>query len=578
MENPIAPSFPSVRVLGLLSALLFLFFLFFAVRPSGAGLLATAQSDDVIASDLKGFGQRGMLADMRWPDFSDYRKLFQTVYEATDYKPVWLDHGQATKQALAVIQALEYSETKGLNPEEYDGSRWSTRLLALKGSNGNDPNLQATFDAALTVSTMRYISDLHIGRVNPAHFKFGISIEQKKYDLPAFLLNKVAHSSDVQAVLDDAEPQYEPYRRTEAVLQRYLKIQLDEKQNGGLALLPIPSRTVKPGDTYPGVELLAKRLRLVGDLPQDAAPDGFPENKYAGALVDAVRHFQMRHGLAQDGNLGRTTIRELNTPIGMRVLQLDDALERWRWLPPQYAVPPVVVNIPEFVLRAFDGHEQVALAMNVVVGKSYGHQSPIFTEAMKYIVFRPYWNVPQSIVRSEILPAIGKNSGYLAAKHFEVTDFRGRVLSSGPVSPELLAMMRAGKVMVRQKPGPDNALGLVKFIFPNQNSVYLHSTPATQLFSQTRRDFSHGCIRVQKPVELAAWLLRNQPPWNIDTIRAAMNSGQNNRTVQLTTPVPVLIFYITAIVKGDGEAYFFDDIYGLDQSLNKVLSKGPPFP
>ena len=197
---------------------------------------------------------------------------------------------------------------------------------------------------------------------------------------------------------------------------------------------------------------------------------------------------------------------------------------------------------------------------------------------MKYIVFRPYWNIPPSIVRGEVVPGITKDRGYLARKNMEITDSSGKVITGGPVSDDVLVQLRAGKLMVRQKPGKDNSLGLVKFIFPNENNVYFHSTPAQQLFSQSRRDFSHGCVRVEKPAELAAYLLRNQPPWTLDQVQKAMQSGPDNQQVNLTTPVPVLIFYITAVVEEDGSVHFFDDIYGHDKSLNAVLAKGPPYP
>jgi murein L,D-transpeptidase YcbB/YkuD len=229
-------------------------------------------------------------------------------------------------------------------------------------------------------------------------------------------------------------------------------------------------------------------------------------------------------------------------------------------------------------VRAFDADHRVAFSTNVVVGKAMRTQTPVFTKDMKYIIFRPYWNIPPGIVRGEIIPHITKNRGYLATKNMEITDSSGRVITDGAVSDAVLAQLRAGKLMVRQKPGKDNSLGLVKFIFPNENNVYLHSTPAQELFSRTRRDFSHGCVRVEKPAELAAYLLRNQPPWTLEKVQQAMQSGPDNQQVNLVTPVPVLIFYITAVVGEDGSVHFFDDIYGHDKSLNAVLAKGPPYP
>ncbi len=521
---------------------------------------------------LQEIAASGKLSVLRWPSFSDHRTDFLQLYQASNFSPLWLTaSGHLTPQALAVIQALESSRQKGLIPEDYDAARWQGRLAAL--STTADPTIQANFEAALTVCTLRYISDLHIGRLNPKHFNFDIEIQNKKYNLPQFVTQDVIHAANVQAILNNVEPPYAGYRRTEVALQRYL--QLAAKGDG--PLLPEAGKTVAPGDTYPGTAQLTQRLELLGDLSQTASVSA-DSHLYTEALVDGVKLFQDRHGLVVDGKLGKQTIRQLNVPLLFRVQQLDDALERWRWLPPSFPQPPIVVNVPEFVLRVFSADHKVALRMNVVVGKAVRHQTPVFAKDMQYIVFRPYWNVPRSIVRSEIIPAIVKNRNYIAKKNFEVVTYSGTVVTSGSINDNVLAQLRAAKLTVRQKPGPDNALGLVKFLFPNEHSVYLHGTPAQQLFSQSRRDFSHGCIRVQQPTELAAYLLRDQPPWTPEKVRAAMETGPNNQQVDLKVPIPVLILYITAVVEEDGSVHFFNDIYGHDKSLKALLAKGPPYP
>jgi murein L,D-transpeptidase YcbB/YkuD len=320
---------------------------------------------------------------------------------------------------------------------------------------------------------------------------------------------------------------------------------------------------------------LAQRLQLLGDLPADKV---IATDAYQGDLADGVKRFQLRHGLTADGRLGAQTIKQLNTPLSSRVEQLGLALERWRWISPEFKEPPVVVNIPEFRLRAFDAAGNVALSMNVIVGKAMRHETPVFDRDMQYVVFRPYWNVPPSIQRSEIVPAITRNRGYIAQKNYEVTTHQGQVVTDGVVSDEVLEQLRAGKLAVRQKPGPTNSLGLVKLIFPNEYNVYLHSTPAQQLFAQTRRDFSHGCIRVEKPEELAAWVLQGRPEWSVDKVREAMSSGRDNLQVNLPQPIPVLILYVTAVPTPDGSVLFYDDIYGHDASLRQTLAKGYPYP
>jgi len=521
-----------------------------------------------VSARMREIAASGRLAEMDRGNFSDYRKLVQEAYETSGYVPLWLNGDQPTAQALVIINALEASAQKGLNPADYDAGRWSARVDALKGSADEK---RAVFDIALTVAAMRYVSDLHIGRVNPKHFKFGIDVQTKKYDLPQFITQKVVNATDVPAVLAGVEPPYAGYRQTEDALQQYL--QLAAKGDG--PKVPEVTKAVAPGDTFAGTAQLAERLQLLGDLPQSV---GEPSS-YEGALVDGVKRFQERHGLTPDGKLGAVTIRELNTPLSARVQQLNFAMERWRWLPPEFPQPPVVVNIPEFRLRAFERGEKVALAMNVVVGKAAPTQTPVFTDSIKFIVFRPYWNVPPGILRRTVIPGIEKSSGYIESQRFEVTDSSGRPVSA---SGDVAAGLRSGKYSIRQKPGPNNSLGLIKFMFPNSHSVYLHSTPATELFAKSRRDFSSGCIRVEKPAALAAFLLRNQPdggqPWTVEKAQAAMDSGNDNRQVNLATQVPVLLLYETAVAEEDGTVHFFDDIYGHDRRLGAVLAKGPPYP
>jgi L,D-transpeptidase YcbB len=262
----------------------------------------------------------------------------------------------------------------------------------------------------------------------------------------------------------------------------------------------------------------------------------------------------------------------LNTPFRRRVRQLQMALERWRWLPHEFARPPIVVNVPEFRLHALDASSHSALEMNVVVGRAFRHQTPVFAGQMHYLIFRPYWHVPPSIQRAELAPKILRDPSYLAKNGYEVVNRNGEVVSGAPP-----VELRSLKLSIRQLPGPGNALGLVKFVFPNEHEVYLHSTPSQALFSKARRDFSHGCIRVEKPDVLAAWVLRDQPQWTLEHTRQAMN-GTQTRRVNLSAPIPVLIVYATAMVQENGEVCFFQDIYGHDASLERLLDKGYPYP
>ena len=520
-----------------------------------------------VAERLHTLTSAGAPSESHSANFIDDRQNAQKVYEAIQYSPAWVREGQATPQALAIISAFENCQQKGLNPEDYDASHWPARLAALKAAPGNADTV-AQFDADLTVNAMRYLSNLRIGRANPKPLVFDIDLDQKHYDLSQFLVQKVLTGSNLPDVLNKIEPQYLGYQRTETALRTYLAMAAQDHSQP----LPDLQKTVKSGDAYSSVQQLDDRLRLLGDLPQSAVADP-NATTYSEPLVEAVKHFQARHGLKPDGNLDKETLRQLNVPLSTRVIQLEDSLERWRWLPADYPQLPVAVNIPGFKLRVFSDDHTVALQMNVVVGKALNHQTPVFAKEMKYIIFRPYWNLPLDIVRAEIVPKLQRNPRYLAQKGFEATDQNGHIVAAGAVSQATLAEIKSGRLMVRQKPGPRNALGLVKFMFPNEFDIYLHSTPAPELFNQSRRDFSHGCIRVEKPAELAAWLLQDQPKWTLEKIETAMQSGPDSQQVNLSRPVPVVIVYLTAIVEENGEVYFYDDIYGLDKTLNDALAK-----
>ena len=480
---------------------------------------------------------------------------------------------EPTAQAQQVIALLLQAEQKGLGAEDYDGPRWSARLAKLKPAAPQPSEADAVrFDVALTVCLMRYISDLHIGKVNPKHFDFGLDVETKKYDLPEFLKENVVDAPDVAGVVAKVEPPYPGYRRTLQALHAYLEF---AKEYGGNQL-PAIQKAIAPGDSYPGVPQLTRLLRLVGDLPAGASVPA-DATVYQGPLVEAVKSFQGRHGRVQDGKITTQTLADLNVPLARRVRQMQLTLERWRWLPVGLRSAPIVANIPEFRLRAYDENYNVALSMNVVVGKAYDHDTPVFSDTMQYVVFRPYWNVPYSISKGEFLPRLARDPDYLAKKGFEVVNSRQEVVTSGTVTSDVLAQLRTGKLFIRQLPGPKNSLGLAKFIFPNSFSVYMHDTPAQEFFAKSRRDFSHGCIRLEKPADLAVWVLRDDPSWNMDRVRAAMN-GNPNQQVNLAHPIPVLIVYGTVIVNEDGLVHFYDDIYGHDATLEKVLAKGYPYP
>ena len=522
---------------------------------------------------LRTLVQAGELSELRWPDFSDYRAHVAKFYEANGFALLWVKEMQATKQAQDAIALFGEAEQKGLSAEDYDGPRWDARLAKLKPATQHPDEQNAVrFDVALTVSLMRYISDLHIGKVNPQRFHFQIDVTQKKYDLPEFLQEHVVNAPDVSSALAEVEPPYPGYQRTIRALKTYLELAREDDGE----TLPEVKKPVQPGETYPGVPRLVRLLRRVGDLPNDAVVDP-GRSVYDKALVDAVRSFQQRHGLAADGRIDARTIAELNVPLSRRVRQMQLTLERWRWMPNEYQHAPIVANIPEFRIRAYDQQFKIGTTMNVVVGQAYRHDTPVFVGTMRYVIFRPYWEVPPSIAGREILPAIERNPAYLSKENLELVDPRQNPVASDSITLGMVEEIRRGQLFIRQRPGPKNSLGLVKFMFPNEFDVYMHDTPATELFEKSRRDFSHGCIRLEKPADLAAWVLRDNPGWTLERIRAAMN-GDKTEQVNLTHPIPVLILYATVIVSEDGIVHFYDDIYGHDATLEQALGHGYPYP
>ncbi len=337
-------------------------------------------------------------------------------------------------------------------------------------------------------------------------------------------------------------------------------------------LPPLPARSLKPGDAWDGLPLMAQRLAALGDLPAETQP----AEHYDDPLVDGVKGFQTRHGLDADGVVGPATLAQLNVTPAQRVGQMALTLERLRWTPLLYGPRMIVVNIPEFVLRAYEGtgsEVKLDLEMRVVVGRALDTRTPIFLEEMRFIEFSPYWNIPRSIARGETLPRLRRDPGYFEQQGLEFVSQDGSVSHS--LTGEAIDAVQRGEWRIRQRPGPRNALGDIKFIFPNDQNIYLHHTPAPQLFSRARRDFSHGCIRIEYPVELAQFVLRNKPEWTRERIEEAMGGGKS-RTLRLDEPIPVLIAYSTAVVKDGGKVYFFPDIYQQDARLEQALRSARP--
>jgi len=329
--------------------------------------------------------------------------------------------------------------------------------------------------------------------------------------------------------------------------------------------------TIHPGDVYQDVDTLRQRLRLTGDLPENAVSHG---PHYDPVLVEAVQTFQHRHSLNTEGVLGPRTFADLSATWNHRVAQIIASMERTRWLPEHTNETPLIANIPEYQLRAVAPTGNVEFISRLIVGQTYDHlRTPIFFAKLRYIDFRPYWNVPLSIIERELSDSLDE-PGYFERHNYEIVASTSLEADALPVNAETIAKVRTGALRLRQKPGPGNALGLVKFIFPNEHSVFLHSTPAKYLFRREERAFSHGCVRVEDATRLAEWVLDGQEGWDREAIRKAMAAGPTTR-VFVERDVPVYILYLTAFVEPVvGDLHFGHDIYGLDAVLALALALG----
>jgi murein L,D-transpeptidase YcbB/YkuD len=512
------------------------------------------------------------LETLRWPNFFDYRLQLETLYRRSGYAPVWLHKGHPTPQALEMISILQKADSKGLVADDYDSARWPERLAGLQTQ--HTPSDEARFDAALTVCTMRYVSDLRIGRINPRHFEFGRDIGPKELDLTSIAESRLVKGTDLKSALANIEPTFAVYRELQEALVKYMLL---AKEDDG-EKLPTPRAFVLFGTPYDGVPRLARFLRLVGDLPESAEV-AVDSRIYEGSLVEAVKRFQKRHGIRPNGYLTPETLDQLNVPLSKRVEQIRLALERYRWLRYDFPQPPVIINIPGFRLYALTEEGKIGLTMTVDVGGEYT-PTPVLEDKIEYLVFRPYWDVPLDIQRDVIVANIKDGPDNFSENHLEAIAADGKVVNEGPISDRVLQQIVSGKLRVRQKPGPYNALGLVKFIFPNKYSVTLHDVPQRKddFADFTNRDFSHGCIHLKYPAKLAAWVLRDKPEWTLERVQQAMQSGQDDLRVNLTKPLPVLIVYMTAAVRENGDIYFYRDIYGYDSELRDALAKGYPYP
>ena len=477
--------------------------------------------------------------------------------------PLWLQAGRPTSQAHELVALLVAADRQGLEPLDYDAPTLQRRLAQAQQGPALPDAAQAQLEAALTAASQRYLADLRSGRVDPRQIRARFDVPRRA-GLDDAALREALAQHRLSEFVQQAAAALPMYAGLQQALARYRELAVHPAWQQ--ALPPLPGRKLGAGQAYDGLPRLAQRLQALGDL----APASTVPTQFEGVLIGALKLFQARHGLDPDGVLGLETLKQLNVTPAARVRQIELAMERLRWTPFLQRERMIVVNLPEFVLRAYevrDGRIDVKLSMRVIVGKALDKHTPLFDEDMRSIEFSPYWNVPFSIASKELVPHMQRDPGYLERDGFEFISPNGQVVRT--FAPEHLQSVLNEGWRIRQRPGPWNAMGDIKFVFPNNDNIYLHHTSQPHLFERARRDFSHGCIRVEDPVALAQFVLHDEPAWTEERIRAAMEKGESS-TLRLAQPLPVLISYSTVVVKL-GKVFFYPDLYGHDRLLDQAL-------
>ncbi len=498
--------------------------------------------------------------------FLAYKNIIDQLYFASPDALLWLNEENAqTDRVTAVLHLISYAKNSGLNEEHYHLSLMRTKWFELKGLQNVDVKTLAYLDTAISINLLHYLSDLQFGRIDPKTLKFHFELQKDTLHLIPLILEAI-DTGQILHLANLVEPKLPAYRQLKKALFDYRKINDGQNFN----TLNYVS-TIRPEETKPQVISIRQKLNSLG---VSTNKNNSASCLYDKELVDNIKDFQFRHGLTADGVIGKRTIAALKPTLSQRIQQIEFALERLRWLPKIQPGPLVLVNIPAFQLWAYESDELIeseALNMKVIVGKSKDKllKSPVFTANMYYLEFSPYWNIPRSITIKEIIPKLEKDPFYIEQQNMElVTGFHN---NEGPVPyvDNVIEQLKNSTLKLRQRPGGGNALGKVKFIFPNNYNVYLHDTPSRRLFNKPKRDLSHGCIRVEKPTELAQFLLKTKPGWNQKKIWQSMNLNQP-RQVRLSSSVPVIIFYSTAFPV-DNKINFYEDIYDYDIKLSKAL-------
>jgi murein L,D-transpeptidase YcbB/YkuD len=470
------------------------------------------------------------------------------LYEEYGGYPLWLDgDGLRERRTKTLMTALLNADADALALDAYPLDELHRLLSELLKVKRPSAELLSNVDVVLTATYVTLGEDLLTGQVDPRSVSQDWHIEPTPAQVDS-ALGRFLRDTRFDVSITQMRPEYAEYKDLQKQLTRYRQI----IAKGGWDSVP-DGKAIKPGDSAPAERLTSLRDRLRVEGYDVGAPvDSAKQEKavYDRGLAAAVAQFQREHGIGADSTLGKETVKALNVPATFRVGQIAANMERYRWMPRSLGDKYVFVNVPSFQLTAYDDGKQV-MEMKVIVGAEYEDKNtPVFSDSMQYVVFRPYWNATDSIAAKELWPKAEADPTFLERNDYEVVS-------------------ENGKERIRQKPGDKNALGLVKFMFPNSFDIYMHDTPEDQLFQKDVRAFSHGCIRLEKPAEMAQWVLG----WTPEQVKNAMESGPDDRHVKLKQKVPVYIVYFTTFIR-DGRLYFGNDLYGRDAPLVAAVKNG----
>lgn len=529
-----------------------------AVGPLAEGI---AQAE-ILSEDAADRFSRNILAALNEGNAADLATLTQ-FYVERDMDPVWVNDEAPTERAHELLNILENSIYDGLDPDDYD-VRTIRELMA-----SSHAGELAELDLRLSLSLMEFLSDLGSGRTEPSSLDPELFVYPQDIDKMG-AIEAAAEAENIGVFVGGYRPRQVAYWRLKGVLANYRAM----ARHGGWPSID-DGPLLREGDRSPRVAQLRARLRRGGDYhqPLDLKAPIDPE-LFDRALAKAVERFQDRHGLEQDGHVGPRTLQALNVPVEERIEQMVLNLERRRWISDKTASRYIHVNLADFHLELIDGGE-VTFDTPVVIGSLY-NKTPVFSADMTHLVINPYWNVPPSIAGDELLTKVRADSRYFEKNGFDLFEdwsADAEVLDSTRIDWASLDGDAFG-YKLRQRPGPNNALGRLKFMLPNEYNIYLHDTPDRTHFSENQRSFSHGCVRVADPEALANAILESQSDWTLDQIEAAVQSGERKQ-VNLDSSLPVQITYLTAWVDDHNRVHFRDDVYDRDQILADALTEKP---